>query len=303
MKLVTVATQSERYYPYLKLSAEANGHELITLGYGEKWRGFGWRFDLMKEYLKSLDKDEIVCFIDGYDVIVLQDPATIERNFKEISKGDKTRVVVSVETPSDSAVDKFLINTWSSFFSYKCENNMVNAGTYIGYSSAIMKLFDNICKTFECKPDSDDQILVQRYCIENSDTFIFDKDSQIFLVIASLNGAISPGKDGLVVDDKKLYYKGAMPCILHAPAYSDIDDVIGALGYDSSIFKARNEDKSQYRISFMKHFAKELYNRYFIIVNILLFVLILYVVQKFGIVNLKPFYRSVSRSVQKLTKR
>jgi hypothetical protein len=97
MKLVTVATHSERYFPYLKLSAEKYGHELVVLGWGEKWKGFVWRFELMREYLKNLDPNEIVCFIDAFDVVILQDPQTIEAKFLKYIKGDKNKITSSTK--------------------------------------------------------------------------------------------------------------------------------------------------------------------------------------------------------------
>ena len=54
MKLVTVATHAERYFPYLKLSVEKYKYELVVLGWGEEWKGFVWRFHLLKDYLNSL---------------------------------------------------------------------------------------------------------------------------------------------------------------------------------------------------------------------------------------------------------
>ena len=69
LHIVTVATESKYYFPYLVESCRKYGKELEVLGYGEKWKGFNWRFKLMIEYLKNLNPSHIVCFIDGYDVI------------------------------------------------------------------------------------------------------------------------------------------------------------------------------------------------------------------------------------------
>ena len=44
LHIVTVATHSDYYFPYLKESFKKNGKELTVLGYGEKWKGFNWRF-------------------------------------------------------------------------------------------------------------------------------------------------------------------------------------------------------------------------------------------------------------------
>ena len=146
MKLVTVATHSERYYPYLKLSAERYGFDLVTLGWGEKWKGFGWRFELMKKYLMSLTDDEVVCFVDGYDVIILQDMKTLENKFNTLTAGDKSKIVLAIESDTDSKIGNIITSSWTNFFSYRCEGNLINAGTYIGYSSTILKTFDDICK-------------------------------------------------------------------------------------------------------------------------------------------------------------
>ena len=286
MKLVTVATHSERYYPYLKLSAKAHGHDLITLGWGEKWKGFGWKFQLMRDYLNSLKSDELICFIDGYDVIVLQSPDTIESNYREITNGDKSSVVISTEVSADQ-----IVNYWATFFSYKCKGYLVNTGTYIGYSSVLIEIFNDMCTIFECKSDSDDQILLQKYCIQNEDKFVIDNDMKIFLVVPLLTDKLTSGKHDIEIKDKTLHYKKSRPCILHAPAYTDIDDIIVGLGYDGTIFQGRNEDKTTYRINFIKHFIKEIYYRYFIFINILLVILFIFILQKFNIINIKSIYR------------
>jgi len=54
LHIVTVATESKYYFPYLVQSCERNGIKLKVLGYGEKWLGFNWRLRKMIEYLKTL---------------------------------------------------------------------------------------------------------------------------------------------------------------------------------------------------------------------------------------------------------
>jgi hypothetical protein len=41
---------------------------------------------LIEEYLHTLPPDEIVCFIDAYDVIIVQSPEIIENRFNNIIK-------------------------------------------------------------------------------------------------------------------------------------------------------------------------------------------------------------------------
>jgi hypothetical protein len=49
VKIITVATKSDYYFPYLKESIKRNGSELIVLGYNEVWQGFNWRFSYSRD--------------------------------------------------------------------------------------------------------------------------------------------------------------------------------------------------------------------------------------------------------------
>jgi uncharacterized LabA/DUF88 family protein len=69
LHLVTVATHKDGYFDYLVESCKRNGKDVKVLGYEEKWQGFNWRFTLILDYLKKLNKNDIVCVIDGYDVL------------------------------------------------------------------------------------------------------------------------------------------------------------------------------------------------------------------------------------------
>ena len=83
--IVTVATESKFYFPYLIKSCKNNGVQLKILAYGEKWKGFNWRFKLVLDYLKSLNGNDIVCFVDGYDVICTRNLKTLPNIFLNLS--------------------------------------------------------------------------------------------------------------------------------------------------------------------------------------------------------------------------
>jgi len=299
MKLVTVATKNERYYPYLKLSAQRNGYELVTLGWGEKWQGFVWKFELMKEYLRSLNQDEIVCFVDGYDVIILQDVNVLEKNFNDITNGDKSKIVLAIEKDTDSYLGNLITSTWTNFIFYKCNNKLINSGTYIGYSSTLLDTIISICKEFECKHDSDDQLLLQQYCAKRSDRFIFDTESNLFLTMPDLMKPISSNTNDIVIENKILTFQNNIkPCIFHAPAYTDIDDLIKDLGYDTTIFKARNESKLNYQLGFAKHFIKELFFRYWIYIIAIVFIIVYVILNRYYNINSR-IYRIIKSKSRK----
>jgi hypothetical protein len=273
MKFVVVATHSERYFPDLEESVKQYNHEMVKLGWGEKWRGFGWKLTLLRDYLRSISPDEIICFIDGYDVIILQPADVIERNFKRLVKEDaKNKILISSETSTQDTLNTVLTGLWTNVWSYKCKGSLINAGTYMGYASAILGVLDDICSTYECIDSADDQILIQRFCQKNHDRFIIDTRSEVFLVQPSITGPLTMKNSGLFVENGVLKYGDATPGILHAAGYTDIDDILEALGRKPQ-FRARAEDKTEYRWKFFKHFVSHIFSSvWFMIILIIFFV-------------------------------
>jgi len=233
MKLVTVATHSERYYPYLKLSAEQHGHELITLGWGEKWQGYSWKFELMKKYLRTL-KDELVCFVDAFDVIVLEDAATIERKFTERIGQDWDKIIISKEQYSQPIIENILMRILQSLVFTKCKDEYINTGTYMGYSSTLLNMLENI--TF--KSTDNDQSILQKYCVQHEHQFIIDVECNLFLVINSTFLKIKKGEYNISYVDNKLKYNNTFPSFFHGNGFTNFDIIIKQLKYDTTLYKS-----------------------------------------------------------------
>jgi len=275
MKLITVATHSERYFPYLKVSAEKYGHELIVLGWGEKWKGLIWKFELMREYLKGLDQNEVVCFVDGFDVLILEDPKTIEEKFLKNIKGDKNKILISREEYSDKPIENTFLLFLQSLVYTKCKNEYINSGTYMGVVSTLVDLFQNMCGEFKCISDYDDQRMIQEYCKKHTSKFVIDTNCDVFLVINSTVSAIKPGEYHIKINNGKLSYKdNTYPSIIHANGYTNIDYLISELGYDTSIFKAEDESKAYYFWKMVKYYTPTIFKRFwpFILITISLLI-------------------------------
>jgi hypothetical protein len=248
MKLVTVATHTERYFPYLKASIEKYKYDLIVLGWGEEWRGFVWRFRLLKDYLKTLPEDEIICFIDAYDVLMLKNVDELEQKFNTIINGDKTKIVIAKDTLSSNQIQSTIMSYLQPLAFKPYDGHFINAGTYIGYSSAILKVLDDIESTYELQNDFNDQAILQEYAIQSKDVFIVDKDNSIFFVINNPLGKL---------DIREL---NPNSCILHGPGFTNLDEAILYFGYDPTIF--RGEDETFVRLNYLfnniTHFTKEI---------------------------------------------
>jgi hypothetical protein len=232
LHIVTVATDPKYYFPYLVESCKKNGKELEVLGMGEVWQGFNWKYLKMIEYLKTLPMDDIVCFIDGYDVICCRNLNQLVHQFKEIKKRTGCKLVVAEDKKST-------MMTLSVLFFGSCNNNNINSGMYIGYVKDMLEI---IQKIYELNPknDADDQVLMTEYCKKNKEDFYCDVESKLFL---SLVYPLEEIDKYMEIDENThiLKYKSSEPFFVHAPGYGYLENVIRKLGYNIDKNKIKNE--------------------------------------------------------------
>lgn len=232
LHIVTVATDPKNYFPYLVESCKKNGKELEVLGMGEVWQGFNWKYLKMMEYLKTLPMDDIVCFIDGYDVVCCRNLNQLLDQFKEIKKRTGCKVVVAEDKKSTTM-------SISVLFFGSCNNNNINSGMYIGYVKDILEI---IQKIYELNPknDSDDQVLMTEYCKKNKEEFYCDTESKLFL---SLLYPLEEIDKYVEIDENThiLKYQSSEPFFVHAPGYGYLENVIRKLGYNIDQNKIKNE--------------------------------------------------------------
>ena len=170
INIITVATNNEGYYPILQESAKKNNFKLITLGFGKKWEGFVWKFNKMKEYLQKLNDNDIVIFVDAYDVFVVNKIDELIDRFKSFN----TPILLSKDDYDNIPfIQKILYN---KIFP-RCNDVYINSGAYMGYVYAIKNMIDKICDG-KCNNVDDDQRLLASKC--NKFEFKIDVDSKIF---------------------------------------------------------------------------------------------------------------------------
>lgn len=222
MKLVTVATHSQGYFPFLLESCKRFNVNLEVLGWGQKWEGFQWRILLMKEYVKNLHDDEIVCFIDAYDVLLLRSLEDLEDAFRKICSLTNKKIVVGCE----QAISNLTSFNANVIFG-RCQNRPLNAGTYIGYAKDLKTMINDLLIMSD-NPKKDDQMLMTNYCNRKNHIFYIDCDSLLFLTIVNPFNLFM--KD-ISYHNKSLIYKDNRPYIVHFPGNGDMNDIIVNLGY------------------------------------------------------------------------
>lgn len=260
--LVTVATHNDRYFPILEESCHRYGIKLNVLGWGQKWQGFIWRFTLMKEFIDNIPEDDIVCFIDAYDVVVMKPLSVLEKRFREMNKD----IVVSTVDMRGNIIFKM----YSNYFWDKCKHKLINAGTYIGYAHALKKMINNICTDHKCHNNKkiDDQLVLTQYC-KKHDVGV-DVNDTLFYVYVGLT--------------KYDYQKDH--CILHAPGNLNIHNILTNLKYDVS--------KIPYeKMSYWKQFFEHHVLRKEVLVALLVFFVIIFIIIYYSRQG-KPLRRKIS---------
>jgi len=230
LHIVTVATESKFYFPYLVESCKRNGTNLVVLGFGEKWLGFNWRLKKMMEFLKTIPDNDVVCFLDGYDILCTRNLYQLIPKFLKIKKETDCKIIVG----SDQHYT--LLKYWAKLTYGECDKKLINAGNYIGYKKDLLKIIEHI---YLNNPDdaNDDQLLLTKYCVHNPSLFHIDTKSEIFLVY------MNPFTDvqDITVRNKSIYYKNQNPFFVHTPG-GFLDKLIIDLGYKYDYNKNIKDD-------------------------------------------------------------
>jgi hypothetical protein len=205
-------------------SCKRNGRELTVLGFNEEWKGFNWKFKKMIEYLKKLPKNDIVCFMDGYDVLCVRNLDRLIGEFYKIKKETGCKVVVGSDTHYT------LLKYWAKLTYGECNSKLINSGNYIGSAKDLLEILNDIYKN-NSDDTADDQLLLTQYCKKNPSTFYIDTNSLIFLVY------MNPFTEVQDIDIRngELYYIGnnreTQPFFVHTPG-GFLDELIQKLGYN-----------------------------------------------------------------------
>jgi hypothetical protein len=276
LHIITVATNSENYFTYLKESCKKNGKELIVLAYGEKWKGFNWRFKLVLNYLKTLNKDDIVCFIDGYDVLCTRNLNQLKDVFFKLKNKYNCKIIIGehkkISNDFLSSTHKFLIKNYFG----QCKNLSLNAGTYIAQVKDLLEILEKIYNIFPVD-GADDQILFTKYCNRNPNDIYIDSNNEIFLTLESPYKEIDTYIEFKKNNNKvSLYYNNNSPFFVHGPGETYLDNIIINMNY---YYDYNNKINKKLKDDFYKkayfRFINSIINKICLIVIFVLFIIFL----------------------------
>ncbi len=220
--IVTVANKAKYYFDYLKESCKNNGKNLEIIGFGEEWLGYNWKFKKMIQYLNNLNPNDIVCFVDGFDVICVRNLNNLKNDFLKIKSRENCKIIIGFEQQIQ-LTNKIMAN----LFFGKCKDLSINSGTYIGYAK---DLLDILTKTYELNPDTkgDDQLMITKYCNLNPNDVYIDDKCELFLTIVNYNDELD---EFVQIQNNQVVYNNNKPYFIHAPSCTYLDNIIIKLGY------------------------------------------------------------------------
>jgi hypothetical protein len=224
MYIITYATHTERYLTTLKESCP----DLVVLGYGKKWKGLGDKVLATLEFCRQ-HPDDIICFIDGFDSVVLSSKDEILQKYKSL----QTPLVMS----HGAKGGVFLKYMQDKVFG-KCKNIRLNSGMFIGTSESIIEFW----KDYKYGND-------QTYATQQCKKFNMkiDVNHDIFYNYSSY--------DDIVVKNDKLYVNGIETCVISCPGNSNINPYLKQLGYSPPEIEINYKDKIN---TYLKAFLPEM---------------------------------------------
>lgn len=231
-RVVTVSTHNEGVAHYFDESCARFGFEPVILGMGTTWAGYGTKLLLLKEYIKDVDDDVVILFVDRFDLIFLRplEPLFDFYDSQRKAQGSSSLLYIATEQP-----DMLGINTlYSKLHWGKYHDAMLNTGSFIATAKMINTMLDDVMGANHQVQIKDDQELVTTYLSQHPDVNVILDNNRRFLVYSAFR--IDIGKD-IHIEDEKLYFKQSdgtcyQPYLLHRNGSPPMSRIIRQLGYD-----------------------------------------------------------------------
>lgn len=82
------------------------------------------KYNLLLNYIKNLPKNDIICFVDAYDVLMLQNVKILKDRFLALNSN---KIVCAIENQENIILELFNETV------FETDKLVLNSGTYIGF--------------------------------------------------------------------------------------------------------------------------------------------------------------------------
>jgi hypothetical protein len=267
MEVVTVATHSEGYLEALKSGCDKINLPITFLGWGEKWKGFGWRIKLLREHIEHMKPETIVICIDAFDVV----PTALDLNeIMNRYKSFKKPIVFGVDGQSTN-----WLHQWGHDRIFGVHRGVtLNGGTYIGTVKSLQTLF-NIWMSVPIANETDDQKVLNEM-FKTHDQWFYDNvaiDKRGLLFYNNLCGVSD--KNQIRIDLRHPEHSHT-PSFVHGAGNCNMDDMVEIL----ELPPPKKRERFQYLWNALWIYAPMMWMEIGFIVLILLFVMLGFAIRK-----------------------
>ena len=148
--IITYATHSEGKFE--ELINNQLGIKIKVLGWGEKWNGLMSKILKMYEYIQTLPEDDMIIFVDGFDVVITKPINIILQRFNKLN----TDILVS------KGVDFFGLEF--TIFGTCNSNYYANSGMYMGCNKHIKPVLKYMIDYDNLNNINEDQLCFNKAC-------------------------------------------------------------------------------------------------------------------------------------------
>lgn len=265
LHVLTVATHSERYLPVLDKQVKDSNLELQKLGMGKDYKGHFMKDLEVMEYVKKINKDDLIVFVDGFDSLMLSSQEEILKKFESFN----CDLLLSVE---NVGMLSFIHDTVFE----KVRGKYINTGLYMGKAGFLLSFLEEIYADDSYNKKSNQKSwcshLFKLITEKRFDNIALDVNSDIFL-----NHSFTTS-NCIEMNSKRIILNGeSKPCFIQGNGCEDMNYIIDNLGYSAQNIHTDTflQDKMKYNINAVfKTYSPIL--SFYIYVVILIVIIIIY---------------------------
>lgn len=260
LHLITVATHSERYLPVLEKQAEKNGVKLVKLGMGKKYIGHYMKDLETMEYLKTINRDDIVTFVDGFDSLMLANKDEVMAKFRETG----AELLLSVENIG-------MLSFIHATVFERVKGKYLNTGLYMGKAGFLLDFLEEMYKTDYNKQSNQKTWCSHLFKLDREGKFDgikLDVDSKVFL-----NHSFTTSNNPVLKGDRLIIDNGEKPCFIQGNGCEDMTHIIKATGNSKD-----NVHKGDFLKKKMEYNVRAIFKVYTPILTFYIFLVIMLIV-------------------------
>jgi hypothetical protein len=252
MKIVTCITNTNQvgYVHALKASCNYHNLELVTLII-ENYTTHRQKTKYLRDYLDSVDPEELIMFTDGYDAILVAGEGEIVEKYNRISPDGKVIMSADRFCGTGSIGPEFFARTQYGY-DYICSGGFIGtAAALIDVIDLIYSLLENDNTEINKNLDWSDHYEWTRLYESNKSSLILDSNCEIFQTLTTEVTARNLFKyyqtENKIVENEDLYKRESLRDIIK-DALTELE-----ITQDSRIF---NKSTKTYPIQI--HFVSEI---------------------------------------------